>query len=63
MSEMKSVLPCYQTLTGDVGPIFDAYDVRLLVVPGMVGIVASIMCLSVSTGSFSCLRGIGVSDY
>jgi MFS family permease len=32
------------------GPIFDAHDIRYLLVPGSVGIVTAIMCMSVSTG-------------
>ena len=32
------------------GPIFDAHDIRLLVVPGCIGIVASTMILSVCKG-------------
>jgi MFS family permease len=32
------------------GPIFDAHDIRYLLVPGSIGIVAAIMCMSVSTG-------------
>lgn len=39
-------------LTGTIGPIFDAYDIKLLVVPGAIGIVASIVCVSFSTGMF-----------
>ncbi|KKY30307.1 putative oxalate formate antiporter [Diaporthe ampelina] len=33
-----------------VGPIFDAHDIRLLVVPGCVGIVAATMLMSVCKG-------------
>lgn len=33
-----------------IGPIFDAHDIRWLVVPGSVGIVAALMCFSVSEG-------------
>ena len=32
------------------GPIFDAHDIRYLLIPGSVGTVAAIMCMSVSTG-------------
>lgn len=32
------------------GPIFDAHDVRLVMIPGSVGIVASVMILSVCDG-------------
>lgn len=35
------------------GPIFDAHDIRVLIIPGSIGIVAAIMCMSVSTGEFS----------
>ena len=34
-----------------VGPIFDAYDIKVLIVPGSVGIVASLIFLSFSTGT------------
>lgn len=37
-------------LTVDTGPIFDAYDIKVLVIPGCVGIVASIMLFSISQG-------------
>lgn len=33
-----------------LGPIFDAHDIRYLIIPGSIGIVAAIMCTSVSTG-------------
>lgn len=36
------------------GPIFDAHDIRVLIVPGSIGIVAAIMCMSVSTGMLIC---------
>jgi MFS family permease len=41
-------------LTATPGPIFDAYDIKLLVVPGSIGIVASTICLSLSTGTYPC---------
>jgi MFS family permease len=36
-----------------LGPIFDAHDIRYLIVPGSIGIVAAIMCMSISTGMYS----------
>ncbi|KAF6787343.1 oxalate formate antiporter, partial [Colletotrichum sojae] len=32
-----------------IGPLFDAYDIRLLLVPGLVGMAAAVMCMSFST--------------
>ncbi|KAF2449690.1 MFS general substrate transporter [Karstenula rhodostoma CBS 690.94] len=43
-----------------VGPIFDAYDVRLLLIPGSVGIVAAIMLLSVCEEYYQFLLTFGV---
>ncbi|KAI1180072.1 major facilitator superfamily domain-containing protein [Nemania sp. FL0916] len=42
------------------GPIFDAYPVRLLVIPGSIGIVASIFFLSVSKEFYQYLLSFGV---
>lgn len=39
-----------------VGPIFDAYHIKMLIVPGSVGIVASLIFLSFSTGACLSLR-------
>jgi hypothetical protein len=57
-AELKSVsVPCsYSYLTranakNRIGPIFDAHDVKVLLVPGTVGICLSLLCLSFSTGS------------
>lgn len=36
-----------------VGPIFDSHDILFLIVPGSIGIVASLFCLSVSKGTFT----------
>jgi MFS family permease len=33
-----------------VGPIFDAYDIKVLIIPGSIGIVLSLIFLSFSTG-------------
>ena len=41
---------CFSDLLVLVGPIFDAHDVRFLVVPGSIGMVVAIMCLSVCRG-------------
>jgi hypothetical protein len=32
------------------GPIFDAHDVRVLLIPGSIGMVLSLVFLSLSTG-------------
>ncbi|KAF6803123.1 oxalate formate antiporter [Colletotrichum musicola] len=40
-----------------IGPLFDAYDIRLLLVPGSVGMVAAVMCMSFSTGWLQRLFG------
>ncbi|KAI5458696.1 oxalate/formate antiporter [Mariannaea sp. PMI_226] len=50
-----------------VGPIFDSYDIRVLIIPGSIGMVASTICLSFSQHfyqfflSFSVLGGISAS--
>jgi hypothetical protein len=38
------------TRDGCSGAIFDRYGVRALIIPGSLGMVTSLMCLSVSTG-------------
>lgn len=43
-----------------VGPIFDAYDIKLLIIPGSVGIVASAVCLSFSTEFYHFLLSFGI---
>ncbi|KAK4032317.1 MFS transporter asaE [Parachaetomium inaequale] len=43
-----------------IGPIFDAYDIRLLIMPGSVGIVASVICMSFSTEFYHFLLSFGV---
>jgi hypothetical protein len=46
-----------------LGPIFDAHDIRVLIIPGSIGIVAAIMCMSVSTGKFQAvLAGLCPTD-
>ncbi|KAM0723800.1 hypothetical protein Q7P37_000790 [Cladosporium fusiforme] len=44
----------------DKGAIFDRYGLRPVIIPGSIGIVASIMCLSVSTEYFHFLLSFGV---
>jgi hypothetical protein len=34
------------------GPIFDARDVKILIIPGTVGMVVSLVCLSFSKGTW-----------
>lgn len=36
-------------LIEDLGPIFDAHDIRLLVIPGSIGMVLSMILMSFST--------------
>lgn len=38
------------------GPIFDAYGTKYLLVPGSLGLVVSLMIMSVSTGQTACPR-------
>lgn len=40
------------------GPIFDAYGTKYLLVPGSLGIVVSLMVMSVSTGQPACLSSL-----
>lgn len=35
-----------------LGPIFDAYDVRVLVIPGNIGIVVSMMLIGLCKGQY-----------
>lgn len=35
-----------------VGPIFDAYDIKVLIIPGSIGITLSLIFLSFSTGKY-----------
>lgn len=46
-----------------VGPVFDAHDIRWLIVPGSIGVVASCMCLSVSTGMFTPIPSLLFTPY
>ncbi|KAH8900233.1 MFS general substrate transporter [Thozetella sp. PMI_491] len=43
-----------------LGPIFDAHDIKFLVIPGSVGMIISIMCLSVSREFWHYLLSFGV---
>ncbi|KAF2140802.1 uncharacterized protein K452DRAFT_359792 [Aplosporella prunicola CBS 121167] len=43
-----------------VGSVFDKYGIKPLVIPGSIGIVASIMCLSVSQEYYQFLLSFGV---
>ena len=53
-SEQSGVVMMRETLANRrTGPLFDAHDIRVLIVPGVVGIVASVMCMSVSTGELT----------
>lgn len=44
----------------DLGPIFDAHDIRVLIIPGSIGTVAAIMCMSVSTGMVPASTGMSI---
>ncbi|KAF2845637.1 MFS general substrate transporter [Plenodomus tracheiphilus IPT5] len=43
-----------------IGPIFDAHDIRWVIVPGSVGVVASLMCFSVSESYYQLFLSFGV---
>ncbi|UNI15518.1 hypothetical protein JDV02_002045 [Purpureocillium takamizusanense] len=43
-----------------VGPIFDAHDVKVLLIPGTIGIFLSLLFLSFSTEFYQCLLSFGV---
>jgi MFS family permease len=43
-----------------VGPIFDAHDIRVLLIPGSIGLVLSIIFLSLSTEFYQILLSFGV---
>lgn len=43
-----------------VGPIFDAYDVRWLVIPGCIGSVTALICFSFATEFYQLLLSFGV---
>ncbi|KXJ97641.1 riboflavin transporter MCH5 [Microdochium bolleyi] len=47
-------------LGAQVGPIFDAHDTRLLVVPGSIGLVASMIFISLSTEYYQIFLSFGV---
>ncbi|KAJ4287026.1 hypothetical protein N0V88_007790 [Collariella sp. IMI 366227] len=43
-----------------IGPIFDAYDIRLLTIPGSIGVVVALICMSFSTEFYQFLLSFGV---
>ncbi|CAI6099509.1 unnamed protein product [Clonostachys chloroleuca] len=43
-----------------IGPIFDSYDVRWLIIPGSVGMIASMICMSFSKEFYQYLLSFGV---
>ncbi|KXH43714.1 riboflavin transporter MCH5 [Colletotrichum salicis] len=49
------VSSCYAffitTCGAQVGPIFDAFDIRVVLIPGSIGMIASMIFLSLSTGN------------
>jgi hypothetical protein len=46
----NNITPSTCTSNHSLGPIFDAHDVRYLMIPGSVGIVVAVMLLSVCEG-------------
>ncbi|KAI0546258.1 hypothetical protein F4679DRAFT_587761 [Xylaria curta] len=47
-------------IDAQTGPILDAYPVRMLVIPGSIGVVASMFLFSVSKGLYQSLLSFGV---
>ncbi|KAF4951551.1 hypothetical protein FSARC_12882 [Fusarium sarcochroum] len=43
-----------------VGPIFDAHDIRVLILPGSIGVIACLIFMSVSTAYYHFLLSFGV---
>ncbi|TDZ53313.1 MFS transporter asaE [Colletotrichum trifolii] len=43
-----------------VGPIFDAHDIRFLIIPGCIGIILSVMLMSICTEFYQFLLAFGV---
>ncbi|KAF1996852.1 oxalate/formate antiporter [Amniculicola lignicola CBS 123094] len=43
-----------------VGPVFDAHDILLLIIPGSIGIIAALICFSLSTEFYQFLLSFGV---
>ncbi|KAF4971637.1 hypothetical protein FZEAL_9797 [Fusarium zealandicum] len=63
-SKIGWIFSCYAFFItacgGQVGPIFDSHDIKLLILPGSIGIVASLIFLSFSTEFYQFLLSFGV---
>jgi MFS family permease len=56
-----STFPFFLYFAGvQIGPIFDVYGPRVLVIAGSIGLVTSLMCLSVSTEYYQFMLSFGV---
>ncbi|KAI4848324.1 putative monocarboxylate transporter [Aureobasidium sp. EXF-8845] len=56
-----STFPFFLYFAGvQIGPLFDVYGPRVLVITGSVGLVTSLMCLSVSTEYYQFILSFGV---
>ncbi|KAF4777970.1 riboflavin transporter MCH5 [Colletotrichum scovillei] len=43
-----------------IGPVFDAFDIRVLLIPGSIGMIASMIFLSLSTEFYQMLLSFGI---
>ncbi|KAH7184565.1 major facilitator superfamily domain-containing protein [Fusarium flagelliforme] len=63
-SQIGWIFSCYAFFLylcgAQVGPIFDAYDIRFLIIPGSIGIVLSLVFMSFSTEFYQVLLSFGV---
>ncbi|KAI5464239.1 riboflavin transporter MCH5 [Mariannaea sp. PMI_226] len=51
---------CITACGGQVGPIFDAHDIKILIIPGSIGLVASLIFLSLSKEYYQFLLAFGL---
>ncbi|KAG8355322.1 hypothetical protein FVEN_g6739 [Fusarium venenatum] len=58
------IFSCYGFLLyfcgAQIGPLFDAYDIKVLIIPGSIGIVTSTILLSFSTEFYQFLLSLGI---
>ncbi|KAF5004708.1 hypothetical protein FDECE_8819 [Fusarium decemcellulare] len=63
-SQIGWIFSCYAFFLyfcgAQVGPIFDAHDIRFLIIPGSIGIVLSLIFMSFSTEFYQFLLSFGV---
>ncbi|KAJ6447313.1 MMP37-like protein [Purpureocillium lavendulum] len=63
-SKIGWIFSCYAFFLyfggAQVGPIFDAYDIRVLLIPGSIGFILSMFFLSLSTDFYQYLLSYGV---